>query len=364
MIVHLFNPSHDEALAAHREQYCPTLAARRLGAQLADLPRWWSGEDDVCLRLPESMNLAEVVRPDWQKVERIEPWGWDVHIAALLRRLGAPEHLLPTSQQLESIRMLSSRQTTVRLLQILRTQPLAKGILPVESWWCTTLEVVESVLEFQPDAMLKTPWSSSGRGVFSVRGGVDALPRPRVLKIFREQGGIEVQPLLHRIADAALEFEVSSLGEVRFLGCSLFSTAETGAYIGHFVDAPDCLQTRFLQLWQSAMATCSSSSSATVSAEGAASSPLSSEEVSTAFSHLLRHLTTTLTHLFSGNYVGPLGVDVLFTPEGIHPCVEINLRRTMGHVALAIAHRLSPQQLPATFSVATGSFVLQTADLD
>jgi hypothetical protein len=36
-------------------------------------------------------------------------------------------------------------------------------------------------------------------------------------------------------------------------------------------------------------------------------------------------------------YVGPFGVDMMVTKEGLHPCVEVNLRRTMGHVALAIS---------------------------
>ena len=38
-----------------------------------------------------------------------------------------------------------------------------------------------------------------------------------------------------------------------------------------------------------------------------------------------------------GGYVGPFGIDMMVTKEGLHPCVEINLRRTMGHVALAIS---------------------------
>jgi hypothetical protein len=38
---------------------------------------------------------------------------------------------------------------------------------------------------------------------------------------------------------------------------------------------------------------------------------------------------------------------IVVTDEGeylLHPCVEINLRRTMGHVALALGNRLSSPQ--------------------
>lgn len=47
--------------------------------------------------------------------------------------------------------------------------------------------------------------------------------------------------------------------------------------------------------------------------------------------------------LFKGRYKGPFGVDMMIVACGdqngflLHPCVEINLRRTMGHVALALS---------------------------
>ena len=41
----------------------------------------------------------------------------------------------------------------------------------------------------------------------------------------------------------------------------------------------------------------------------------------------------------AGIYEGPLGVDMMLVntenATKLHPCVEVNLRRTMGHVALA-----------------------------
>ena len=41
-------------------------------------------------------------------------------------------------------------------------------------------------------------------------------------------------------------------------------------------------------------------------------------------------------------YVGPFGIDMMIVKHhpsslSLHPCVEINLRRTMGHVALSIS---------------------------
>ena len=52
---------------------------------------------------------------------------------------------------------------------------------------------------------------------------------------------------------------------------------------------------------------------------------------------------------FRGRYEGPLGVDMMIVsrPEGegfaLHPCVEVNVRRTMGHVALALSQMVNPE---------------------
>jgi hypothetical protein len=44
-----------------------------------------------------------------------------------------------------------------------------------------------------------------------------------------------------------------------------------------------------------------------------------------------------ISNLDLGTYSGPFGIDMMIIKDGfLHPCVEINLRRTMGHVALSL----------------------------
>jgi hypothetical protein len=44
-----------------------------------------------------------------------------------------------------------------------------------------------------------------------------------------------------------------------------------------------------------------------------------------------------ISHLDLSDYEGPFGIDMMICDGSLlHPCVEINLRRTMGHVALAL----------------------------
>ena len=51
--------------------------------------------------------------------------------------------------------------------------------------------------------------------------------------------------------------------------------------------------------------------------------------------------TEVLSQHIAARYEGPLGVDMMLvkTAQGImlHPCIEVNLRRTMGSVALDVA---------------------------
>ena len=51
--------------------------------------------------------------------------------------------------------------------------------------------------------------------------------------------------------------------------------------------------------------------------------------------------SAVLSQHIAARYEGPLGVDMMLvkTDKGImlHPCIEVNLRRTMGYVALDVA---------------------------
>ena len=68
--------------------------------------------------------------------------------------------------------------------------------------------------------------------------------------------------------------------------------------------------------------------------------------------------------LFSGVYTGPFGIDMMVVSDAdsapaIHPCVELNLRRTMGHVALTLSpDATQPQQL-MSITHAAGSYHLR-----
>ena len=245
MVLHIFNPSHDEALAAHTAHYCPSRPARRLAHALAELPRLWAAAGDVCLHLPESGGTEGVEIPDWAAVERIEPWGWDRHLVGLLRRLGAPERLLPDDERLCALRRMSSREMGVRWAEGLPTDDLP-GVVKPRAVFCTSTTAVETAAAaMNGRAMIKQPWSCSGRGVWAFAD--DEPCRRRIEKAIRQQGGVEVQARCEGLLDAALEFSIDAAGHVHFEGVSLFTTAAGGAYGGNLAAHPMQLRRTLLE---------------------------------------------------------------------------------------------------------------------
>ncbi|MBR1732862.1 MAG: hypothetical protein IJ729_03860 [Alloprevotella sp.] len=299
MVLHVFNPSHDEALAAGTHRYTPSRAAQRLERELAELPLRWASPGDAVLLPGKAVN--------WDTVERIEPWGWDALLRHRLRQLGAPERLLPSDEALQTLRALSSRATAVRLLPLLRAE--VEGTFG-ESRMCSSEDEVRQALADYGTSMLKSPWSCSGRGVFGIASATDIRGMNRVRRVLRAQGAVEAEPYYAGCRDFAMEFYYSG-GELRYEALSLFSTDPTGGYRGNTLAPQEQLLEMLL-----------------------APAPAQTNVVRDTLAEVREALRRHLPRLLADGYDGPLGVDMLMRPDGtLHPCLEINLRQTMGRAA-------------------------------
>ncbi len=342
--LHIFNASHDEALAAHSPYYYPSTIARTLECRWAALPAVWADRDDFILlpkptkgqtecreaqpdflksilpasaaeTLPRFLFPNELTPKLWRTVTRIEPWGWDLLVRHKLTKCGAPEALLPTAEQIGDIRTLSSRATTARLLPLLRRQLHAEGIGTVGlSLIVSSEEEIDRFLEEHPEAFGKSLWSCSGRGVFPLSRPLNASTLGRIRRLLAEQDGVELEPRFTPVADFALEFYADKAQGVRYEGLSVFSTNSSGGYTQNILEPQSRLLERLAALWPDAA----------------------------AFTTLVRICCEQLTTLLAGKYEGYLGIDMMLAeqPDGptlLHPCIEVNLRRTMGIAALAAA---------------------------
>ena len=326
MKLHVFNPEHDIALASNLANFTAPHAGRQLRADLGFLPALWAGEDDVVLvdhvesaekafrkvahRLRQ-LGCRDLLVVDgrftsskraanYDMVDSVLPWGWNLALRAVLKRYGVSESLLPSVEQIAQIRQLSHRRTAAQLLPLLQMEGTVG-----ESFECTTSQEVESLLERYGQVVMKAPWSSSGRGLRFL--STDRTPFKMQAGWFRnmvvQQGSVMVEPLYNKVKDFGMEFCVDDAG-IRYLGLSLFHTVN-GAYVGNVL-----------------------------ATEHAKQEIISRYVPTTLLEQIKQNIISSLN---LGDYRGPFGVDMMIVEGGLHPCVEINLRRTMGHVALTIS---------------------------
>ena len=211
---------------------------------------------------------------------------------------------------LETIRNLSHRHTAATLLPRLRMEGTVG-----EMFECTTRDEVEELLARYGQLVLKAPWSSSGRGLRFL--SVGRTPFEQQAGWFRNvveaQGCVMVEPHYNKVKDFGMEFYSDGQGRVNYLGLSLFHTAN-GAYTGNIL-----------------------------ATESTKRSMISAYLAETLLDDVREKICSGLSTVFNGKYRGSFGVDMMVCgshdDDGflLHPCVEINLRRTMGHVALALS---------------------------
>lgn len=334
--LHVFNPSHDEALAAASPYYYPSKIARQLSADWALLPLMWAEEGDVIYCPDEADHVVEeyaklarergvdVVRRReikalfWESVSRVEPWGWDALVRHQLAKWGAPQRLLPTDEQLENVRHLSARTTTARVLPELVKRLSACGIPVVgQSVVARSEDEVERLIADHGRIEVKSLWSCSGRGVFTIEGQPTASDVGRIRKLLRTQGAVEVEPWYDGVMDMALELDAKADGGVAYRGLSLFLTSPNGGYKANIVARQEALKERLFEKF-----------------------PF----IENHFPTLCSACEEVLSKVVEKTYEGPLGVDMMVVKNEqgtllLHPCIEVNVRRTMGYVACVMGER-------------------------
>lgn len=350
MRLHIFNPEHDLVLAAQgRDQrYTPPRAAVALRRDLGFMPAFWADEGDAVLvddverartlstpfarwlHQPLFVGDADVRRrvrdghADWE----VLPWGWNRMVRQRLLDDGLPPSVLPSDDLLGHIRQLSHRATTIPLLH----QLVGEGAMCIgERWVAHTREEVLSMLKRHGGGVLKAPWSSTGRGVRFVGDSLSASEQGFVDNTLALQQAIIVEPHYDRVLDFAMEYEIATDGP-HYAGLSLFRTDGTG-YVGGMIAPEEEKQVQLGQL-------------------------LPLPLLSAADRCLRAWLRRAM-----GIYTGPVGVDmmVVCTPQGhaLHPCVEVNVRRTMGHAAIGIARRLKGTAATMTIEYNQGNYQLK-----
>ncbi len=333
--IFIFNPETDYALAAGRTRYNPPSPIIKLRKSMQLIQAYQAEEGDIIVVSPDFdpssypdqealrllrmkgvdtvklMDLAKYMEETAGEPSIINPWGWNHSLRGLLLEAGIPEALLKSDEEIDKLRQLAHRHTVVPF------QKHLQGLLPdLEVPAAIEFFSADEALEFaerEGDVFFKAPWSSSGRGLLRVTKDEQKNPSPQLPDVkmkewlngfIRRQGSVMGEIAFSRVADFATEWHLHK-GEARFKGLSLFTTTPAGRYTGNVMLSQSEIFSRLSslsRLWDQKI----------IQAQGKA-----------------------LETLIAVDYSGPVGIDMLIDAVGaINPCVEINLRTTMGMIEL------------------------------
>lgn len=320
--VYLFNPEHDLALAHGAHNYTAPPFARQLRHDLRLLPAWVAPPGSY-IAVPDDAPIEDDRR--WLRDHhldvtpvpisriadlgdcRIHPWGWDATVRHQLLSCGVSSACLPTDEQLDWIRRLSHRRLTIMMHEALGN---AFSPPPVE---LKTRQEVAAFMHAHPGCFLKMPWSGSGKGIYRVIDpeGDNHVPQ-WVAGALKRQGSLLCEVGLDRMQDFAIECECRE-GKTLLTGFSVFDS-DFHSQFGRGRVAPMGELHQFLVKQYPAL------------------------------DKVIDDVLAALDRFIAPHYCGPLGVDMMYYRAGdgqiaLNPCVEINLRMTMGMVTAAMGER-------------------------
>jgi len=322
--LYIFNPENDLALANGDPNYVPPFSVRKMAEDLSLLPYWYANLNswivsadktplkNAILTGLETISLTDILTQTTQEKLHIKPWGWNASLAKKLSALNLPNLKIPSWEQIGKIRELSHRSTSVSLLKELTSSNRHQYIGKVNELYAET--EIEKFLHENRKVVIKAPWSGSGKGILFCNQTISHSEHQWCKNILKTQGSIIVEPFYNKITDFAMLFYADDAGVISFSGYSLFFTNKKGAYTGNLLASNKQIKYILSQY-------------------------INPEELHSLQEILIRKLSL----LLYDSYTGYLGIDMMICKTtqdpasySIHPCVEINLRMTMGMVARRI----------------------------
>ncbi|OAV69242.1 hypothetical protein Barb6XT_00583 [Bacteroidales bacterium Barb6XT] len=331
MKLHLFNPGYEAGVLAGATGYTPAANIQRMRRELAWLPVWYGNPEDCVLIeedeetdirrfLPDlSAGFPPLATPINRKLLTehrfpeltAAPWGLSPQSLRLFdklkRQTNADIHI-PLWK--DAYARLTHRQTAAECLAILNSRLSAFNAQATD-----LSEAKRCIAASRPPFVLKTPYSSSGRGLLWIHGNrLTEKETAWVRGAIEKQGSVCLERGLEKIKDFAMEFFIDEQGNAVFQGFSLFETAGKGAYSGNRLERQESLRRELTDLASDGL-----------------------QDVQTAVGNVLQKV-------YGGIYTGYIGIDMMIYREdngnvAVHPCVEINMRYTMGMVAVRLFER-------------------------
>jgi hypothetical protein len=175
------------------------------------------------------------------------------------------------------------------------------------------------------EVVFKAPWSGSGKGLCWTTGQVSDNMLGWCKNIAEKQGCVIGEQVYDKVQDFALEFKCFD-GMVAFSGYSLFETESHGVYKSNDLKTDDAIFQKIISFINQDF-----------------------------FLKIKNRLSDFIEKHIAPFYSGYLGIDMFVYQQNntylLHPCVEINLRMTMGLVARLLYDKFVFQEAKGKFHV-------------
>jgi len=328
-MIHYFNPGHETAVLNTSKYYQPPAHVTKMQADLAFLPAWYASEGDFVFMetsLPDdfvsSCKLLNIqIKPvtpgdflengEMFQHSAVDLWGISPQSVHFFEKLNKQWNLsLAIPQWKEEFHFLGSRFASRKILAgiIERIPEIEWEILPC--FFSGIEEIEQQTVQSHERLLVKSPYSSSGRGLIWLPPGKLAQSERQIISgMLKKQKQVSIEKALDKYMDFSMHFEITKQGDTQFMGYSVFQTNSKGAYeksrlagqaylekqITNLIDAGLLLQTRIT-------------------------------------------LSELIQEMYAPFYTGAIGIDMLIYQSGdsyrLHPCVEINMRKSMGYLAI------------------------------
>jgi len=330
--LHYFNPGSEVAVLNASPYFTPAANQMKMQRDLSFLPAWYADYPDDFVwiedrlteefissikslsRLAKAVCFEDLVNKKQQLSGfEVSPWGISPQSIKFFETLNNKYDLgiIIPSWKNEYIR-LCSREIAKKCLEFIvqSHSEIEKNIIPE---FYTSIEAIENITQTSSNFVLaKAPYSSSGRGLLWLPPAKLHQSEKQIIGgILKKQAFISIEKVLDKQIDFAMLFHSDGLGKVEFTGLSLFETNKKGAYDKNIVASPNEIQNRLKPYIDIIL-----------------------------LEKIKNTLLQFLSRSFASIYKGCIGIDMMIYAETndfkLHPCVEINMRSTMGLLALQL----------------------------
>jgi hypothetical protein len=330
-----FNPTVEMAVANGSPSYQPPLILQTFEREIAPIMQFMATADDIIVyenshrmispdftsllgQTPRFMTFAELCN-NTDALNQLAPWGWSPAVyhrfKPIWQRFSSDFQLSKNGSWNPFHATLLNRNTSANILQDILNNAEISGLIHNDSTpvYCTTLEQIEKIFKMRGQIVLKAPLSSSGRGLQVLRKNMlNNSNRAWISSVLHHQGGIMVEPLFDKVVDVSFHFHIQQ-SVAEYLGSVYFKTNSNGGFQGCYLNVP---------------------------AEHNASVQTMMQTISNTISHLSNSIEKT----FGTHYNGFIGVDAMLIMHNntllLHPCLEINMRTTMGLITLKMREKM------------------------